>query len=790
MKLTNDKELEIAVASSRKAKTWKNRKILWSELVERLSKTTRTPETVAEYKAMKRDRQSDIKDVGGFVGGYLNNGHRTDVRFRSVLALDADFAKAELWDDWCSLIGYAAVVYSTHKHTPSAPRLRLVIPLSRNVTPDEYQAVGRRVAEMIAEGSIDWFDDTTYQPERVMFWPSTSQDGEYFFRINDGDFLDVDTILGSYHDWKDMSSWPVSSRVTDLVRRAATKQQDPLGKPGLVGAFCRAYSIADAIEAFIPDYVPCEEPGRYTYAKGSTAAGVVVYEDKFTYSYHATDPASMQLCNAWDLVRLHQFGELDADTDPDTPVSSRPSYKAMAKLATDDPQVRAQIVEDRISEARDDFAAPVEDKDWRTQLKITEKGGIAQTIGNMVIILEHDPNLVGRLAYNEMSHNIVLLQSTPWHEVRSESQWTDSDDANLRYYLEDKYGLGGKDKLFDAVNVVAMEHKFHPVRDYLDSCDWDGIPRVDELLIRYLGAEDTPYTRAVTRKTLAGAVARIYRPGVKFDYMLVLRSAQQGIGKSSLVKLLGRSWYSDSFSTVQGKEAYEQLHGVWIMEVGELAGMRKAEAESIKLFISKQIDRFRPAYGRRTEEFKRQCIFIGTTNEAQFLRDTTGNRRFWVVEAQNTEMCPEFDELDDDLLKQIWGEAVQIWQKGEKLYLPHDLEEEARRIQGTYEVEDPRIGIVGAYLERKLPEGWDDMDEYSRKEWLESDAVGTVDREVVSPIEIMTEALRISINKTDITWLSRDISKIMESFPGWAKRSGVLLRKPYGKQRVWGRVRT
>ena len=787
MKLLNDKELEIAVASSRKAKTWRNRKILWSELAERLSKTTRTPETVAEYKAMKRDKQSDVKDVGGFVGGYLNNGHRTDVRFRSVLALDADFAKPELWEDWCSNFGYAAAIYSTHKHTPSAPRLRLVIPLSRNVTPDEYQAIGRKVADSLADGSIDWFDDTTYQPERVMFWPSTSQDGEYIFRVNDGDFLDADMFLGMYQDWQDMSAWPVSSRVSELVRRATTKQQDPLGKPGLIGAFCRAYSITDAIDAFVPDYVPCDEPNRYTYAKGSTAAGVVVYEDKFSYSFHGTDPASMQLCNAWDLVRLHQFGELDEGTDPDIPVSSKPSYKAMAQLATEDPRVRAQIVEDRTAEAREDFADPLVETDWMAQLKITEKGGIAQTIDNIVIILEHDPSLVGRIAYNEMSHNVVLISGTPWHEVKGEAQWTDTDDANLRYYLERTYGISGKDKIFDAVNVVANKHKYHPVRDYLDSCDWDGVPRVDELLIKYLGADDTPYTRAVTRKTLAGAVARIYNPGVKFDYMLVLRSAQQGIGKTSLVKLLGRDWYSDSFSTVQGKEAYEQLHGVWIMEVGELAGMRKAEAESIKLFISKQVDRFRPAYGRRTEEFKRQCIFIGTTNETQFLRDTTGNRRFWVVEAKNTELSPDFGELDDALLKQIWGEAIQIWRKGEKLYLSHALEEEARRIQSNYEVEDPRAGLIEAYLNRLLPEDWDDMDEYSRKTWLDSDAVGKVERTIVSGAEIANEALGINFKKD--TWVSKDIAKIMESFPEWRRGPSSVRQRLYGQQRYWRRVK-
>lgn len=788
MILDYDKELEIATASSRKTKTWRNRKVKWSELADRLSKTTRTPETVAEYKAMKRDRQSDIKDVGGFVGGYLNNGRRTDVRFRSVICLDADFAKAELWDDWCALFGAAAVVYSTHKHTPQQPRIRLVVPLSRNVTPDEYQAIGRRIADSLAENSIDWFDDTSYQPERVMYWPSTSQDGEFYFRLNDQEFLDPDVILSTYHDWRDMSSWPVSSRVTDLQRRAAQKQQDPLSKPGLVGAFCRAYGIRDAVETFVPDYVPCDEPGRYTYAKGSTAAGVVVYEDKYTYSYHATDPASLQLCNAWDLVRLHQFAELDENVDPETPVSSRPSYKAMSQLATDDPNVRAQLVSDRMAEAAEDFSTPVVDgDDWKQQLKITEKGGIAQTIGNVVVILEHDPNLAGRLAYNEMSQNIVLVQSTPWREVNGESQWTDTDDASLRYYLENVYGLGGKDKIFDAVNVVAQEHTFHPVRDYLDSCDWDGTPRVEELLIRYLGADDTPYVRAVTRKAITGAVARIYKPGIKFDYMLVLRG-EQGKGKTTLVKRLGGDWYSDSFSTVQGKDAYEQILGVWIMEVGELAGMKKAEAESIKLYISKQVDRFRPAYGRRTREFPRQCIFIGTTNETQFLRDATGNRRFWVVDLPNTSPANVWDELDDALVRQIWGEAVQIWHKGEKLYLSHELEEEARRIQEIYEEEDPRRGVIETYLEHLLPEDWEDMDLYSRREWLQNSDTGTVKREIVTAYEIAVEALGYSPERLERR-VTYEIRSIMQQIKGWRHQgSKMVTTKLYGRQKYYRRI--
>lgn len=780
MTVQYDKALDIALGISRKTKTWKNRVMQWSALLDRLSTTTRTPETVAEYKDMGRNQQSEIKDVGGFVGGYCNNGSRSDIRFRSVLCLDADYADGELWNGWELLYGNAAAVYSTHKHTPAKPRLRLVVPLSRNVDPEEYQAIGRRVAEVLG---IDKFDDTSYQPQRMMYWPSTSQDGEYLFRYLDAPLLNPDNVLATYHDWRDVSSWPMSSRVAEVVKHTAAKQKDPLTKGGLVGAFCRAYTIRAAIEAYVPTYQPCDEPNRYTYTEGSTAAGVVIYEDKFSYSHHATDPASGQLVNAWDLVRLHHFRELDADCDPDTAASSRPSYKAMTRLAAEDPQVKAQIVADRMAEVEADF---VEETDWTKKLRYTNNGDLASIIHNVMLILKHDPKLAGCLAYNEMEHSIVALSSLPWNKRKGPRAWTDADDSALRNYLELTYGLASKDKIFDAVNNVAQANAFHPVREYLDSCTWDGVPRVETLLVDYLGAEDSPYTRAVTRKTLAAAVARIYDPGCKFDYMLTLRG-RQGIGKSALIAKLGGPWFSDTFTTMQGKEAYEQVLGTWIVEVGELAGMRKAEAETIKLYISKQKDRFRPAYGRRLQEFPRQCIFIGTTNEAQFLRDTTGNRRFWVVDTPNNPTRDLWQELTPETIKLIWGEAVELYRNGEQLYLAKELEATAREIQETYEEENPRVGIVAEYLERLLPEGWEGLDLYTRRQWLETDAVGTIERTHVCTMEIWAEALGGNPDKID-RYVGKEIREIMARLPGWRHRGSERLTiKPYGRQRYYER---
>jgi predicted P-loop ATPase len=309
---------------------------------------------------------------------------------------------------------------------------------------------------------------------------------------------------------------------------------------------------------------------------------------------------------------------------------------------------------------------------------------------------------------------------------------------------------------------------------------------VETLLIDYLGAEDSAYTRAVTRKTLAAAVARIFRPGCKFDYMLTLRG-RQGLGKSALIGKLGGQWYSDTFTTMQGKEAYEQVMGVWIMEVGELAGMRKAEAEQIKLYISKQTDRFRPAYGRRLQEFPRQCIFIGTTNEHAFLRDTTGNRRFWVVDTPNQPARDFWEELTPEVISLIWAEAVEIYKAGEKLYLTKELEKAARDIQESYEEENPKAGIVADYLDRLLPTDWDSRDLYDRRAWLESAGEGTVQRATVCTLEIWAEALGGNPDKLD-RYVAKEIRDIMAGLPEW-RHQGARQRtiRPYGRQKYFER---
>jgi hypothetical protein len=319
--LKYDPELIIATGKSRYETSWKNKKILWSALLARLQKSIETPETHAEYMQMPRDEQDRIKDTGGFVGGHLKGGHRRTgtVAARQILTLDLDFAPEDLAGEIIDsfALDCAMAIYSTHKHTPKKPRLRLIIPLDREVSPDEYEAIARKVAEKVG---IDYFDDSTYQASRLMYWPSHPSDIEPYFWHYDAPVLKADDILAEYPDWTDTSYWPESSRMTGIRKKQADKQGDPTSKKGIVGAFCRAYDIPAVIDKFLADvYLPTSQPDRYTYAGGSTAAGLVIYEGgKFAYSNHATDPCGGQLCNAFDLVRVHKFGELDEGHEKQT----------------------------------------------------------------------------------------------------------------------------------------------------------------------------------------------------------------------------------------------------------------------------------------------------------------------------------------------------------------------------------------------------------------------------------------------------------------------------------------
>lgn len=789
--IQHDGELNIAIGKSRFEKDWKNRQIPWSKLAEKLSQTIRTRETQAEYAAMPKSEQDNLKDVGAFVGGTLKGGRRTAqaVSWRQLVTLDADFASVDLWEDFVKVHRCAALVYSTHKHQPEKPRLRLCLPLKRAVSPDEYQAVARKIAEGLG---MDLFDDTTYQPHRLMYWPSASADGEFVFKIQDGPWLNPDEVLAQYPDWKDQSFWPESSRTKQARKKLADKQGDPLAKAGVVGAFCRTYTIQEAIETFLSDvYESCALEDRYTYTQGSSSGGLVLYEDKFAYSHHGTDPVSGKLVNSFDLVRLHQFGELDVEVAPGTSAAKLPSFKAMMDFAVNDPNVKMTLGQEKLESAQVDFSG--EDAGdgmaWLKRLKANRQGSYLSVPENVLLILQHDPNVVGKVAMDDFAHRIVIKESLPWRDASLGRFWQDGDDAGLRNYISRVYGIIGKGIVVDALSEVLFQNHYHPVRDYLSALYWDGEQRVDSLLIDYLGAADTEYVRAVTRKILVAAVARVMVPGIKFDCILVM-VGKQGEGKSYLLKKLGREWFSDSLTTVIGKEAYEQLQGKWILEMGELSALKKAEIEAVKHFLSKQEDSFRVAYGRNVSDFPRQCVFFGSTNRVDFLRDTTGNRRFWPVNTMvRSPVKSVFTDLSEYEIAQVWAEAQEAWRAGEELYLKDRLAVMAFEAQEAHMEESDKFGLVQEFLDRKLPEDWVEMDIGRRRQFLQGDfgeePEGIVERTKVCALEVWVECFNGDPKAFD-NQKSREIKDILQRMPGWVYFNGKLrFGKLYGAQRCY-----
>ena len=796
IKVKNDFTIDLATAHSRVSKKWRNRHWQWSELLQRCSETKRTGETAAEYARMTREEQSNVKDVGGFVGGYLSQGIRknTNVMYRSVATLDIDYGTLNVWDDFTLAFDFAAMLYSTHKHSAKTPRYRLVFPLSRQVSPAEYEPLCRKIA---AEIGIDLFDDTTYELPRLFYWPSTSKDADYVFEYQDGPACDVDAVLAQYVDYRDVSAWPISSREGDVIAHEMKKAGDPLEKPGIIGAFCRAYTIEEVIEKFLSDkYEPTAQPDRYTYKLGSVAGGLVCYEGKFAYSHHETDPASRQLCNAFDLCRIHLYGAKDEGSRA-LDITRKPSYLAMTEFASQDRNVKLILSRDKQQAAADDFAdveLPEDYNDeWKGDLEYSKSGKLQCTIGNIILILENDPALRGHIVHDLFAGFDGVVGGLPWN--KKATQWTDSDDANLRVWLETNYGLTGKEKIADALTAVLTRHSYHPIRDYLNGLTWDGTPRLERLIIDYIGAEDTELNRVMTRKHFTAAVTRVFKPGCKYDYCLVM-TGPEGAGKSTLLNKMGGQWFNDSITTTEGKEGMDQLRRAWIIEMGELASIKRSDVESIKAYLSKRVDIYRAAYARRTAEHPRQCIFCGTTNEALFLKGDNGNRRFWVIAVDPTlrKYSAWQDAIDRDR-DQLWAEAMHYYQQGEKLYLDDRLEAQAKQRQAEYndDHDDPLADMLLNFLDTKLPADWETYDLNRRRAWWRDpdplNADGTETRTRVSAVEFICERMGRDMADKEFKYLARKVSNLIKALPNWEKVSTTKhCQNLYGIQRGYRRI--
>ncbi|MGG3282754.1 VapE domain-containing protein [Paenibacillus solani] len=779
-------ELDISFGKHRADTNWKTEYLTWNEFVDRLKKVRRTAETMAQYDKMNNNARGKLKDGPAFVGGLVRTGRRKkeNVDSRSLITLDVDRGDNDfLFSAELVLGGTAYVIYSTHSHRPEKPKYRLLIPVDRNMSPDEYAAVSRKLSEHIG---MEYFDKTTFDVHRLMYLPSCSKDADPVLEVFEGEPLSVDRILDEYADWHDVMAWPRHPEDKSPAQLAAKRAQDPREKFGTIGLFCRAFTIEEGIETFLSDvYEKGSMPDRYTYTKGSSGNGLEVYPDQdLAFSHQDSDPiADGRTYNLFDLVRVHKFGHLDERVKEHTPDAKKPSHLAMEQWAAQRPEVKKLVFAERqadFAEMADEFPDDEDDPDevdWEDQMEIHHKTGEPlPTAGNVELMLSHGP-WKNVLAYDAFGNTEVIRRSLPWRDQerlgRSYEPWLGADDKRLQHWFAKVHGINSAKTIQNAFTEVVHRNTFHPIKSYVESADWDGQPRAERIFIDYLGASDIHYTRQATRKMLLAAVARLYHPGCKFDQMLVL-VGPQGAGKSSLLAKLGREWFSDSLRTFENKEAGEHLQSGWIFEIGELSAMKKTEVEEVKAFLSKTEDRYRVAYDRQVSEFPRKCVFFGTTNTRDFLRDATGNRRFWPIEIfPDRAIKSHWEELTEEEVSQIWAEVLSWFKAGETLELDSEARMEAERQQAAHMEMDPREGIIQEWLDMPLE------DEMGRP----TDDL----RDRVCAAQIWTECL--GKKRGDMrTWESKEIMDIMRRFPEWKERKSKAKVPGYGVQRVFERI--
>lgn len=754
----------------------KNKIAGWGDFVAMLSTPTKTKERRRAFDKMAKEQQDDLKSIDGWImAAQVAEGKRTraNIRPRDLLSLDYDYATPAFLDQIrmgvTPLSDFEFFVHSSRRHTDEKPRIRLFAPLARPVTADEFVALSRILAmRMEGQPPMKMVDKVSFRPAQMMFKPTISSDGDWFCYRNEGELLDPDAILDAFKeehgDWNDYTLLPLCADEEDL-RKHAEKAEDPTTKKGPVGDFCRAYDVEAAIAKFLPDcYAPADDHSqkpRYTYLKGTSTSGAVVEDGGlFLYSHHGSDPCADMLVNAFDLVRIHLFGDLDDESPKETPPTKWPSYKRMVEFIADDPEYRRSQAESRydISAMFDDVADDDEDepetdasepedddvadllgfdddapasgspgvdlkpkkkrppKDWFPDaLVLDQNGRIESSAPNAAVIVHNDARMFGAICFNDFSKQIVARRSimsrldvAPAFVCRDTingDRWQDVNDITIRLILESPngegkvgYGMKITDRDLNAAVVsAAHRNKFHPVADYLTACRqaWDGESNIETVLIRYLGVEDSAYHREIIKWKMVASVARIFEPGHKFDYAIILQGPQ-GIRKSSFIKAVyGDQWFGELDCNLDDKQQIaETVAGKWVLELPELSGLHKTDHNAAKAFMRRQFDNVRMAYDRRVSEYPRQCVFWGSTNDTKYLRDPSGNRSYWPVVVMTSEIDTDGVAAERD---QLWGEAVAIYEamrekqpRGDLPLTLHtgEAREEASRLQALARTEE------------------------------------------------------------------------------------------------------
>lgn len=768
-----DTQFAVATAPKRNSFHWVNGVVTWGELLDWMA----TPDNVKEcgnymMGTLKPTTRTHNQDDGPCTKLHRN---KEAVVTRSMLTLDLDTPTTSMPDVLDMVLGYTAVLHTTFQSTPTAPRYRLIIPLDREVAPDEYAAAALSVVNTLG---TDYFDPSTAEPERYMFKPAAEELENFQWWLYDGPLASADELLADFD--ADLSTLPLPN--------PPKGKRNPFEIEGVVGAFNRAY---EDIQLLITEYDLPYSPagsGRWHLVGSKAVAGMGAVSSGIVYSHHANDPAYGQACTAFDLVRLHRFGELDENTKPGTPINRLPSYNSMLDVAQVDARVTAELVGLDFAEAMDETASV---DSWKLTLgpHMDRKGHLKDTADAWGIIRTHDP-VIKNLFFNEMTFAIETTEDLPWRPSRHGGPTIrNSDRLSMQAYLETEYRTQPSARRVDwLIDETAMRQYRNPVRDWLGKLEWDGTPRLEECLP---GVTSTPYTRMVARKSLVAAVARMLEPGCKWDHTLILYGPE-GIGKTHWIEQMSRGWTAP-LGTIGHKDTLINLQRCWIATSDEGASMRKSDAEALKEFLTRRVDVFRLPYEREATAHPRHCVVWGTTNDAVFLRHQEGNRRFLIV---RSEQAVDFAQLTDHYIEQVWAEAVHLYRMGEVLlWLNGEESALAAEERGAFVEEGGTAleGLLQDFLETPLPKNWYQRSVEGRQMWLRDHADGLEpDGEIlldgVCAIQMYVEALgRPQGHHTRLDLL--EIGRALRAL-GWQPQRERSRIAPYGPQQTYLRPST
>lgn len=713
--MTHDPEYPAAFGTGKKTAHWKPAVVRWSEIIGWMQ-SPRDSKDVGGYVFAKLVSRTKIHATTGKAcsGGYHRDNKSLESR-SALIVLDIDRAEPD-FDATVDLVlmGHAYVLHTTFSSTPDEPRYRLIVQADREMTVTEYGQAAESLAQLLPDCDID---RRSFAAAQFMYFPAASRPEWFEYWVGQGDPVVVDQLLDSL-EFVDEESIPVPGR----------NKRNPFEIDGPVGAFNRVYADWDElIEKFDLPYESIAE-GRWRLKGSSHDGGLTLFSDGLVQSFHANDPA-FGTQNAFDLVRLHEFSDLDEFAKPGTPVNRLPSHIAMQDMVMADERVimemfneTAQVFADSPDDADD---AEDDDASWKLKLAWTRQGKLSgNDLHNWDLLRRHDP-IFRRLRYNDMTQTVEWTVGTlPWREVLEDVEVNDEDRTEFHDYLIRTYKFDGIPReLFDRrTDATARARTYYPVRDYLDGLTWDGVPRLETCLP---GVRPTDYTRWVARKCLVAAVARVYEPGCFWDHTLVLYG-DEGVGKSKWISRMANGWSANLPPRIDGADAMMVMQRSWIVVSDEGHAMKRSDFEALKDFLTRTEDTYRRPYARQPLTFKRRAVVWSTTNDETFLRNEVGNRRFLVVRCVES---VDFDAMDRHYVDQVWAEAVDLYRSGaEELFVSGAQGDQAALERSHFTEEDVLAGVVIEYLDRLVPSSWETMDRFERVAWMrerEFNAPGT-----------------------------------------------------------------